>query len=264
MSEIWRYSPGHKSRTIQRALGLGQRPDERRPAKSSLALDTVATSEVSMTTSAGRAAAGTTALPHREAAGASARARLTVHAERAAPDEAAAILAAGHVAHVGFAIDGQPFVIPMTYHFDRAEPGRLHLHGAHHSRLMQHLATGAPVCVEVTLLDGLVFSKTALYHSVNYRSVVVFARAARRTAAPDASGRRAMFEAMIARYHPGRAAGRDYEPIPDAHLDATAFVALDVDEWSAKVRRGGPKGPRDADPAAPGTAGVLPLGGGCG
>jgi hypothetical protein len=217
-----------------------------------------------MTKSAGVAAADVVAAPEplRELRGPSARARLTVHAERAAPDEAAEILAAALVAHVGFAVEGQPFVIPMTYHFDPAAPRRLHLHGAHHSRLMRHLATGAPVCVEATLVDGLVYSKTALHHSVNYRSVVLFARAARGGSAPDARARRAMLEAMIARYHPGRTAGRDYAPIPDAHLRGTAFVTLEIDEWSAKVRRGGPNGPLDADPAAPGTAGVLPTGGG--
>ena len=66
-------------------------------------------------------------------------------------------------------------------------------------------------------------------------------------------------EAMIARYHPGRTAGREYEAIPDAHLTATSFIAVDIEDWSAKVRTGGPKGPRDDDPDAPGTAGVLPL-----
>ncbi len=187
---------------------------------------------------------------------ASTRARIRIHPERSKPDEAHAILAAGLVAHVGFVQDGQPFVIPMTYHFDPERPGHLYIHGAHHSRLLLHLATGAPVCVTVTLVDGLVYSKTALFHSVNYRSVVVFGRAG---AEPARSERRTLLEGMIARYWPGRTAGRDYDPIPDDHLDPTAFIALRIEELSAKVRRGGPKGPRDADPDAPGTAGVTPL-----
>lgn len=183
------------------------------------------------------------------------RATVRAHPERAADDETAAdILAAGIVAHVGFAEGAQPFVIPMTYQFDRADPGRLYLHGAHHGRLMRHLASGAPACVTVTLADGLVYSRSALHHSVNYRSVVCFARAG---AMPDAARQRELLEAMIARYFPGRTAGRDYEPIPDAHVAATAFVALDIEEWSAKVRRGGPKGPRDGDPEAWGSAGVV-------
>lgn len=184
------------------------------------------------------------------------RTQLRVHAERAVPEEAAAILAAGYVAHVGFAAGGQPYVIPMTYQFDPAEPRRLYLHGAHHSRLMEHLASGAPVCVTVTMLDGLVYSRTALYHSVNYRSVVCFARSA---AEPDAETRARVLEAMIARYFPGRTPGRDYEAAPAAHLDATAFIALEIEEMSAKARRGGPQGPRDGDPIAWGTAGVVPL-----
>ena len=117
--------------------------------------------------------------PHAHAA--SPRARIRIHPERSQPDEAHAILAAGRVAHVGFVQDGQPFVIPMTYQFDAGRPGHVYLHGAHHSRLLQHLATGAPVCVTVTLVDGLVYSRTALFHSVNYRSVVCFGRAGLRS-----------------------------------------------------------------------------------
>ncbi len=181
---------------------------------------------------------------------------LRSHPERAVPEEAEAILAAGIVAHVGFVAEGRPHVIPMIYHYDPASPRRLYLHGGHGGRLMQLLATGAPVSVTVTLVDGLVYSRTALYHSVNYRSVVCFAHAVEQ---PDAVTRRAVLEALIARYFPGRTAGRDYEPLPEAHLEATAFVALEIEELSAKARRGGPKGPRDADPIAWGSAGVIPV-----
>ena len=188
--------------------------------------------------------------------GVSPKVQLRSHAERAVPDEAAEILAVGLVAHVGFVDGGQPFVIPMTYHFDPANPRMLYLHGSHQGRLMRHLATGAPVCLSVTLVDGLVYSRTALFHSVNYRSVVCFARAA---PMPDRAAQRSILEAMIARYFRGRTAGRDYESPPVEHLDATAFIALEIEAWSAKARRGGPKGPRDGDPEAPGTAGVVPL-----
>lgn len=184
------------------------------------------------------------------------RSRIRIHPERSRPEEAHDILAAGLVAHVGFVDGGQPFVIPMTYQFDSGRPEHLYLHGAHHSRLMQHLATGAPICVTVTMVDGLVYSKTALFHSLNYRSVVVFGRAGEE---PSRAERRRLLEGMVGRYWPGRTAGRDYDPIPDDHLDPTAFVAIRIDEMSAKVRRGGPKGPRDRDPAAPGTAGVTQL-----
>jgi hypothetical protein len=186
------------------------------------------------------------------------RTTLRVHPERTVPHEAAAILAEGRIAHVAFVVEEQPHVIPMTYQYDAATPHHIYLHGAHHSRLMQHLASGAPVCIEVTLVDGLVYSRTALYHSVNYRSVVAFARAA-----GDAGGveqQRTLLQAMIGRFFPGRTAGLDYDVTPDAHLTATAFVALEVEAWSAKARRGGPKGPRDDDPGAPGSAGVVELG----
>jgi nitroimidazol reductase NimA-like FMN-containing flavoprotein (pyridoxamine 5'-phosphate oxidase superfamily) len=184
------------------------------------------------------------------------RATLHSHRDRGVPDEARPILAEGLVAHVGITEGEQPFVLPMTYHFDPAVPDRIYLHGGQHARLLRHLASGAPVCLAVTLVDGLVFSRTALYHSVNYRSVVCFARLAQ--AQPVAPARRALLEQMIARYFPGRTVGRDYAAISDAHLEATAFVALEIEEISAKARRGGPTGPLDADPHAPGTAGVVP------
>jgi uncharacterized protein len=184
------------------------------------------------------------------------RARLQRHAERAVPQEARAILAAGLVAHVGFVERGQPYVIPMAYHYDPTTPRTLYLHGAHVSRLIRHLAGGASAAIAVTLVDGLVFSRTALYHSVNYRSVVCFTHAA-----PPLDGEVAarVLEAMIARYFPGRTAGRDYAAPTPEHLDATGVVALEIEEWSAKARRGGPLGPLDDDPDAPGSAGVLDL-----
>lgn len=183
------------------------------------------------------------------------RATIRVHPDRDAGDEAASFLADGLVAHVAFVDDGQPFVIPMTYHARPSEPHRLYLHGGHHSRLLRHLASGASVCVAVTLVDGVVYSRTAMNHSVNYRSVVCFGRAA--AVQPSADEQRAVMHEMIERYTPGRLAGVDFEPVPDVHLRATAFVALDVEATSAKARRGGPKGPRDGDEAAPGTAGVV-------
>jgi len=186
-----------------------------------------------------------------------ARAPIRAHSERDRTGDAPAMLAAGYVAHVGFVDAGRPVVIPMTYHYAQAEPRRLYLHGNVSGRLMAHLATGAPVCVAVTELDGLVYSRTALNHSTNYRSVVVFARAAGQ--ALSLEERERVLEAMIARYFPGRTAGRDYERASKAQLAATAVVALEIDEWSAKVREGGPNGPGDADPAQRGTAGVVPM-----
>jgi uncharacterized protein len=184
------------------------------------------------------------------------RAQVRVHAERSVPLRAQEFLAAGKVAHVGFAVQGQPYVIPFSYHYHAADPDRLLLHGGTSSRALLHLADGAPVCVTVTMLDGLVYSRTALYHSMNYRSVVCFGRA---HVVASRQEKRELFEHMIRRYFPDRTAGREYELIPDEHLDSTTLVAVSIEEMSAKTRAGGPKGPRDADEVAPGTCGVVEL-----
>lgn len=182
------------------------------------------------------------------------RTRVRVHPERTAPDEIGDILRAGLIAHVAIADEEGPVVIPMTYAVHDARPRSIYIHGAHHSRLMKHLATGKPICVSVTMVDGLVYSRTALNHSVNYRSVVCFGMG---RVVTDREEQLLASYALIERYFPGRAEGVDYEPIPDQHLKGTAYVAIDVTDASAKVRRGGPKGPRDNDPTAPGTAGVI-------
>jgi nitroimidazol reductase NimA-like FMN-containing flavoprotein (pyridoxamine 5'-phosphate oxidase superfamily) len=179
--------------------------------------------------------------------------RIRTHADRSVPDKAPEFLAAGLIAHVGIVQDGQPFVIPMIYGYDPAEPDRLYLHGSQASRLQNFLATGAPVCVEVTTVDGLVYSRSALYHSANYRSVVCFGTA--HTIADNAV-KDAVFEKMIARYFSGRTAGTDYLPSSPAELDATSMVEVRIREMSAKMRVGPPAGPNDARPDAIGSCGV--------
>lgn len=183
-----------------------------------------------------------------------ARADIQQHPERAVPDEAAAILAEGLVAHVGLSIDGQPYVIPMNYAFDVADPKRIYLHGARGSRVIEYLEAGLPACVAVTLLDGLVYSRDARFHSVNYRSVVAFGKG---HPVQDLDEKAIVFERMIARHHPGREVGRDYAPPASADLMATAIVCIEIEEMSSKARRGGPKGPHDADPSSSGTCGVV-------
>lgn len=178
------------------------------------------------------------------------------HPERAVTDRAAEILVAGHVAHVGFVDRGRPVVIPFGYQFDAAMPDRLYLHGTPGGRAIERIESGEPVCVTVTLLDGFVYSKTALYHSMNYRSVVCFGRGTRVT---DTEVQHRVYRSMVSRYFEGRTPGRDYSIPTPAHLDATALVEIRIEEWSAKMREGGPKGPTDADPNAPGTCGVVPV-----
>jgi nitroimidazol reductase NimA-like FMN-containing flavoprotein (pyridoxamine 5'-phosphate oxidase superfamily) len=182
------------------------------------------------------------------------RSRVRRHPERSVEQEAAAFLTAGSVAHVGFVLDSQPYVMPFSYHYSAAAPDLLYLHGSLDSRALNHLATGAPVCVTVTLEDALVYSRTAMYHSMNYRSVVCFGRS---RAVDSADEKQAVFLEMVERYFPGRTAGRDYDAAPRNHLDATTLIEVRIEEVSAKQRTGGPLGPRDADPDAPGTSGLL-------
>jgi len=185
-----------------------------------------------------------------------------MHPERSQPDRAHEFLASGYLAHVGFAVQGapgeapQPYVIPLTYQFDAEEPNSLYLHGGVKSRVMDHLATGAPVCVTVTLLDGLVYAKTALHHSMNYRSVVVFGRG---RLVEDPAKKGAVLEKMIRRYWPDRQVGRDYSAAPEGHLKITSLAEIQIETMSAKLREGGPNGPGDNDPEAVGTAGVTLL-----
>ena len=176
------------------------------------------------------------------------------HPERAVPQRAQEFLERGQVAHVGFEQDGRPYVVPMIYQYSPERPDRLYLHGGLSSRLLQQLASGIPVCVTVTQLDGLVYSRDAKYHSANYRCVMCFGRG---RIFEDEQQKRAMFEAMTARYFPGRTAGRDYTPASSAHLSSTAVVEVIIEEISAKMREGGPKGPQDAEDNAPGTRGVV-------
>lgn len=182
--------------------------------------------------------------------------RLRQHPERSVPEEAPEILTQGIVAHVGFAVDGKPHVFPFTYHYEAERPDRLYLHGSLTGTMLTHLASGAPVCIEVSLVEGLIYSKTALYHSMNYRSVVAFGRA---RAVDDEAEKRAVFTRMIGRYFKGRTEGRDYAAPPKEHLDATALLEITIEEWGAKARRGGARGPTDNDPDAPGTSGVVDL-----
>lgn len=174
------------------------------------------------------------------------------HPERGQTDRAAlhAVLDEGLVAHVAFAEDGQPFVIPMAY----ARVGEtLYLHGAPASRLQRTLASGAPVCVTVTLLDGLVFARSAFHHSMNYRSAVVLGRA---RAVTELAEKRRAFEALVEHVSPGRWAA--CRPMTDAEANATSVVAVALDEASVKQRTGGPIDALD-DRAWPAWAGELPL-----
>ena len=143
------------------------------------------------------------------------RTRILNHPERAVPEETSDILGQGMVAHVGFIQDEQPFVIPMSYHYDPQQPEYLYLHGSVRSRALKHLSGGAPVCVTVTLTDGLVYSRKAMNHSMNYRSVVLFGKAREIT---QESHKAALFDQMVRRYFPGRTLDQDYHAPPSQDL----------------------------------------------
>jgi uncharacterized protein len=108
----------------------------------------------------------------------------------------------------------------------------------------------------VTQLDGLVYSRDAKYHSANYRCVMCFGRG---RLLEDEAKKRATFEAMTSRYFPGRTVGRDYTTASAADLAATAVIEVQIEELTAKMREGGPKGPNDAADNDFGTRGVVDL-----
>lgn len=180
------------------------------------------------------------------------RTTLVRHRERASYDRATvnAILDEGLVCHVGFVVDGQPFVLPTTH--ARIEE-QLYLHGAPANHMLGSLEHGAPMCVTVTLIDALVLARAAFRHSMNYRSVMVLGNA--REVTDEQEKGRAM-HALIERVHPGRTA-LVRAPSPE-ELRSTTLLRLAITEASAKIRTGPPID-LEADYAASCWAGVLPL-----
>jgi uncharacterized protein len=172
--------------------------------------------------------------------------------QRGAHDRATidAILDEALVAHMGFAFDGRPFVIPTLH----ARVGdEVLIHGSSASRALRTLAAGAELCLTVTLIDGLVLARSAFHHSVNYRSVVLLGRPRLLEGAEEKA---AALEAFVERLTPGR---WDSIRWPSAkELKATKVLALAIDEASAKVRSG-PPGDDDEDYALDAWAGVIPL-----
>jgi len=184
----------------------------------------------------------------------SARSQIKRHPERAVPDETVSILSEGRVAHVGFTDDNGPVVIPILYGFSPERPDRIVLHGSRASRLQKLLVAGTPVCVTVTLLDGLVYSRSAKFHSANYRSALCFGRAREIT---DDVEKETLMAEMTARYFPGRQSGVDYTPPTKRDFDEITIVEVLIEESSAKARRGGPAGPGDDADGGAGSRGVV-------
>jgi uncharacterized protein len=180
------------------------------------------------------------------------RTRVVREAHRAVYDRDAIyqILDEAFVCHVGFAIDSQPFVIPTM--FARAGD-HLYFHGSAASRMLRGLASGLPVCLTVTLLDGLILARSVFNHSMNYRSVVAIGHAA---LIDDPAERLRALRAFTEKLIPGR--WNDARQPNDKELKATSILKLPLTEVSAKIRTGDVEDDAD-DYSFPVWAGVIPL-----
>ena len=154
------------------------------------------------------------------------------------------------ICHVGFAASGQPYVIPIN--FARMDD-TIVLHGAKASRLLKHIEAGHPVCVEVTIVDGLVLARSVFHHSLNYRSAVVFGTG---RLIVDEREKLAALEAIAEHLIPGR--WKEARLPNRKELNATSVVSIRIDEASAKIRVG-PAVDEEEDYGLPVWAGVLPL-----
>jgi uncharacterized protein len=180
------------------------------------------------------------------------RTRIVREPDRAVYDRAAVykILDEGFICHVGFSLDGQPFVIPTGY---GRSGDNLYIHGSAASRMLRNVDRGIPVCVTVTLLDGLVLARSIFNHSMNYRSVVILGTA---TSVTDPTEKLEALRLLSEHILPGR---WDESRQPnEKEIKATTALRLPIEEFSAKVRQG-PAIDDAEDYSFRTWAGVLPL-----
>jgi len=161
-----------------------------------------------------------------------------------------AILDAALVCHVGYNIDGRPYVTPTACW---REGTHLYWHGSSASRMLRTQSHGIPVCVTVTHIDGLVLARSAFHHSINYRSVMAFGNA---EFIEDADYKLAALRGFVERVVPGR--WGTLRAVTPQELKATSVLRLNLEEVSAKVRVGPPKDDAE-DYALPIWAGVVPI-----
>jgi len=161
-----------------------------------------------------------------------------------------AILDEGFLCHLGFTVDGLPYVIPTLY---ARSADRLYLHGSGASRTLKTLSQGIDVCATITLVDGYVLARSAFHHSMNYRSVVVLGRA-RLVTEPEE--RLQALRTLTNHLVPHR--WEELREPNDLELKQTMVLVLPLEEVSAKVRTGPPVD-EEEDYAAPVWAGVVPI-----
>jgi len=181
-----------------------------------------------------------------------ARTRVIRESERGVYDRETAykILDEAFLCHVGFAVDGQPFVIPTSF---GRKGDDLYIHGSAASRMLRQMKESVPVCITVTLLDGLVLARSIFNHSMNYRSVVILGKA---TLVDDPEEKLEALRILSEHIIPGR--WDDCRGPNERELKATSVLKVPIDEFSAKVRQG-PAIDDEPDYAFPTWAGVLPL-----
>ena len=165
------------------------------------------------------------------------------------PAQAYALLDRGLYGSVGFIADGRPMVIPMIY---ARRDDTLYLHGASKTRIVK-LCQNAPICLTVTMIDGLVVARSGFHHSINYRAAVVHGRGR----AVEGAELDEALDAVVDHVLPGRS--REVRPMTTIERKATGVVALDIEAVTMKQRTGPPVDD-DADIEAGGWAGVLPVG----
>jgi nitroimidazol reductase NimA-like FMN-containing flavoprotein (pyridoxamine 5'-phosphate oxidase superfamily) len=181
-----------------------------------------------------------------------ARTRVVREADRAVYDRKTVyrILDEGFLCHAGFVVDGQPFVIPTSY---GRKDASLYIHGSAASRMLRQIKEGVPVCISVTLLEGLVLARSIFNHSMNYRSVVILGKA---TLVDDPEEKLAALRILSEHILPGR--WDDSRQPNERELKATSVLRVPIEEFSAKVRQG-PAIDDEEDYAFPTWAGVVPL-----
>jgi nitroimidazol reductase NimA-like FMN-containing flavoprotein (pyridoxamine 5'-phosphate oxidase superfamily) len=180
------------------------------------------------------------------------RTRVRRHPERAHYDRETvhAILDAALMCHVGYVIDGKPYVTPTLFWRDGE---RLYWHGSSASSMLRAQRDGIPVCLTVSHIDGLVLGRCAFRHSLNYRAVMVFGTA---SAVEDERAKEAGLNGFIERLYPGRTGVM--RPIAAQELKATMLLSMAIEEVSAKIRDDGPLD-LETDHTADCWAGIIPI-----